>query len=244
MNANAIIKSFLFMMYTSTRKRAKSKGQSAKIPWLLALSVSPSLFRCQCRSGRVLTIELSDEGFGDIQRLGGADDTLNFGDIEYQRDAMGLGIDIESLADVLIDWAQDLLELLIKGSLSIFAFTLIVFLHLLDLIILLRRDLGILERCSFIQIGSRLLNLLLQGLQLSPPRLKLGIDFLDSRHKAINTLLLISELGTINERDLGVGYTAGLGWSRRGRRRIGARLSEGGPGTGRREKSERGYPTK
>ena len=157
---------------------------------------------------------------------------------------MGLGIDIESLADVLIDWAQDLLELLIKGSLSIFAFTLIVFLHLLDLIILLRRDLGILERCSFIQIGSRLLNLLLQGLQLSPPRLKLGIDFLDSRHKAINTLLLISELGTINERDLGVGYTAGLGWSRRGRRRIGARLSESGPGTDRREKSDRGYRTK
>src|SRR5437016_726472 len=244
MNANAIIKSFLFMMCTSTRKRAKSKGQSAKIPWLLALSASPSLFRCQCRGGRVLTIELSDEGFGDIQRFGGADDALNFGDIEDQRDAMALGIDIESLADVLIDWAQDLLELLIKGSLSIFAFTLIVFLHLLDLIVLLRSDLRILERCSFIQIGRRLLNLLLQGLQLSPARLILGIDFLDSRHKAINTLLLISELGTINERDLGVGYTAGLGWSRRGRRRIGARLSERGPGTDRREKSDRGYRTK
>src|SRR5881275_210185 len=158
MNANGIIKSFLFMICTSGEQRAKGKGQR--------------------HSGRVLTIELSDEGFGDIQRFGGADDTLNFGNIEYQRDAMGLGIDIESLADVLIDWAQDLLELLIKGSLSIFAFTLIVFLHLLDLIILLRCDLGILERCSFIQIGSRLLNLLLQGLQLSPPRLKLGIDFL------------------------------------------------------------------
>ena len=157
---------------------------------------------------------------------------------------MGLGINIESLADVLIDWAQDLLELLIKGSLSIFAFTLIVFLHLLDLIVLLRSDLRILERCSFIQIGRRLLNLLLQGLQLSPARLKLGIHFLDSRHKAINTLLLIGELGTIDERDLSVGYTAGLGLSRRGRRRIGARLSKSGPRTDRREKSDRGYRTK
>ena len=87
----------------------KSQEQRAKIPWLLALSASPSLFRCQCRSGRVLTIELSDEGFGDIQRFGGADDTLNFGDIEYQRDAMGLGIYIEGLANVLIDCAEDFL---------------------------------------------------------------------------------------------------------------------------------------
>src|SRR5205814_550595 len=130
-------------------------------------------------------------------RFRGADDALNFGDIEDQRDAMALGIDIESLADVLIDWAQDLLELLIKGSLSIFAFTLIVFLHLLDLVVLLRSDLRILERCSFIQIGRRLLNLLLQGLQLSASRLKLGVHFLDGGHKAINTLLLIGELGAI-----------------------------------------------
>src|SRR5438094_4638562 len=124
-----------------------SQEQSAKLPWFLALSASPSLFRCQCRSGRVLTIELSDEGFGDIQRFGGADDTLNFGDIEYQRDAVGLGIDIESLADIFIDWTQDFLELLIKGRLSIFAFTLIVFLHLLDFVVLLRGDFRILERC-------------------------------------------------------------------------------------------------
>src|SRR5436853_3717696 len=176
MNANAIIKSFLFMMCTSTRKRAKSKVQSAKIPWLLALSASPSLFRCQCRGGRVLTIELSDEGFGDIQRFGGADDTLNFGDIEYQRDAMGLGIDIESLADVLIDWAQDLLELLFIGSLSIFALARQVLLHLLDFVVLLLRDFRILERRSFVQIGSGLLNLLLQSRQLRLTRLKLRLN--------------------------------------------------------------------
>src|SRR2546429_1464038 len=127
MNANAIIKSFLFMMCTSNAG-AKSEGPRDKVPALRCLHFALHLlFRCQCRSGRVLTIELSDEGFGDIQRFGGADDALNFGDIEDQRDAMALGIDIESLADVLIDWAQDLLELLIKGSLSIFAFTLIVF---------------------------------------------------------------------------------------------------------------------
>src|SRR5437870_4111983 len=221
MNANGIIKSFLFMICTSG-----SKEQRAKTPWLLAFSLRPLqlLFRRQCRSGRVLTIKLSDEGFGDIQRFGGADDTLNFGNIEYQRDAVGLGIDIESLADVLIDWAQDFLKLLIKGSLCIFAFTRIVFLHLLDLVVLLRSDFRVLDRSSFIQIGSQLLELLLHGLQLSPPWLKLSIHFLDSRHKAINTLLLIGELGTINESDLGVRHTAGLGWSRRGRRRIGARL--------------------
>src|SRR2546425_12310981 len=91
--------------------------------WPLALRPLPLLFRRQCRSGRVLTIELSDKGVGDIQRLGGTDDTLNFGDIEYQRDAMGLGIDIEGLADVLIDWAHDFLEPFFKGSLSVFAVT-------------------------------------------------------------------------------------------------------------------------
>src|SRR5947199_3449519 len=241
MNANGIIKSFLFMICTSG-----SKEQRAKTPWLLAFSLRPLqlLFRRQCRSGRVLTIKLSDEGFGDIQRFGGADDTLTFGNIQYQRDAVRLGIDIESLADVLIVWAQDFLKLLIKGSLSIFAFTLIVFLHLLDLIVLLRSDFRILERCRFIQIGRRLLNLLLQGLQLSASRLKLSVHFLDGGHEAINTLLLISELGTVNERDLGVGYTSGLGWSRRGRRRIGAWLRKSGPGTDRREKSDRGYRTK
>src|SRR5260370_25181157 len=211
MNANAIIKSFRFMMCTSNAS-AESEGPRANVLVLCSLPFALRLFfRRQGRSGRVLTIELSDEWPGNIQRFGGANDALNFGDIEYERDAMGLGIDIEGLADILIDWAQDFLELFIKGSLSIFAFTRIVFLHLLDLVVLLRSDFRVLDRSSFIQISSQLLNLLLQGLQLSPPRLKLSVHFLDGRHKAINTLLLIGELGTINERDLGIRHTAGLG---------------------------------
>src|SRR2546423_486449 len=164
MNANAIIKSFLFMMYTSN---ASGKSEGAK-RWgtcasLFALCFA-LLFRRQCRGGRVLTIELSNEGFGDIQRFGGANDTLNFGDIEYQRDAVGLGIDIEGLADVLIDWAHDFLEPFFKGRLSVFAFTRVVFLHLLDFVVLLRGDFRILDRRSSTQIGSQLINLRFQAL--------------------------------------------------------------------------------
>src|SRR5260370_28045858 len=83
MNANAIIKSFRFMMCTSNAS-AESEGPRANVLVLCSLPFALRLFfRRQGRSGRVLTIELSDEWPGNIQRFGGANDALNFGDIEY-----------------------------------------------------------------------------------------------------------------------------------------------------------------
>src|SRR5262249_53194684 len=102
--------------------------------------------------------------------------------------------------------SEEFLLALLKCSLRIFSLTLKILLHLIDFVGLLLRDFRILHRRGRLESGRRLVDLSLQSVQRVGFRLKLKVQFLDRCDEAENTLLLISERGTVNERYLAVGY--------------------------------------
>src|SRR6266849_4139302 len=155
---------------------------------------------------------------------------------------MSFRIGVEGFTNFLVNRPQDLLQPFLIRSLGVLALSLVILLHLLDLLVLLCGNFGILDRSCPIQVGGGLLNLLLQPLQLGSPGLKLGIDAFHSRDQPNDAGFFVGKIVGIHERDLGIGHVAGY----RGRRRRGgcAWLRVYRSHRDDREKSDRGYRTK
>ena len=105
---------------------------------------------------RILAVEVVDESPSDIQGVGSVNQR-HLAAIDDHVDVVGLGINLQRFADVILKRREYLLATSVVSSLSVFSLTLKILLHLIQLVLFRLQRFGISNGCGLLDfVGKRL----------------------------------------------------------------------------------------